>query len=196
MKREIKSLRRVPKPRGRPPKEKKATKPRKPRVPHITISRELAKMLEREHTSYQEETLSSHNGYPQVYLLGENKRHMIMDFEKLFSYSDGCGEMPSIGSTEITNAYIRLAKRKLIPCGIARVGNRFSNNNLWDEDSGGALLTKNMQYVLTYNGIKFSAASLKNKNQDIDYDPDFDDDYNDNYDMYANLQELEVRIGR
>jgi len=196
MERTVKSLRQVPRPRGRPPKKKKVVKPRKPRVPHITISKEVAKMFEREHQSYREGNIINEHGYPQVYLLGENKKHVVTDFEKLINCLDGCREMPSISSTEIANAYIRLAKRKLTPCAIARVGNDFANDSVWAEDSGAALWNKNMQFILSYNGYVFRAAALKNKNEDLDYDPERDYDDNDNYDEYANLQELEVRIGK
>jgi len=105
---------------------------------------------------------------------------------------DGCIEMPSVDANELSNAYIRLARRKLTPCAIARIGYTFDNDNLWGEDSGGAIYMKGMNYVLSYDGYTFTACTVKDKHL-----YSIKEEYDYEYDEYSdNLIELEVRIGK
>lgn len=162
---------------------------------HITLSKEVRDMLVREYPSYRS-SLMADCGHPYVYLLGEDGKHVVRDYERLMPNGDGCGEMPSVTANELSNAYIRLAKRSLTPCAIARVGVDFDNNNLWGEDSGGAIYMKDMHYVLSYDGHSFTACTVKDKKSHSLYREDYDPDYDD-YDEYGdNLVELEVRIGK
>lgn len=167
---------------------------------YVTLSKTVAHDLLRAYKSWEE----TGDEYPAVFLIGENGKQVIKDIERLGNLNSGCGEMPSITSTEISNAYVRLARRGLTGCAIARVGEGFDNDNTWGSDSGYAIYTKNLKYILSYDGRRFTAVTLvdpeidiydddyykRNKNEDDDYDYDDENGFNKNF------VELEVKMGK
>jgi len=165
---------------------------------HVMITKDVNNMLRREYEDY-DGSVNCENGIPLVILLGENKRHVVKDYEKLVACMDGCGEMPTITGSAISNAYIRLAKRGLTGCAIARVGYTFDNSSLWGTDSGSAIYLKNMDYILSIDERGITAATVYDKYVgDIEM-PESDDDYDEdgnyvgNY-SETNLKELAIRI--
>jgi hypothetical protein len=97
-------------------------------------------------------TFPEEQSTPIVYLLGEDKQGIVRDMIEILD-EDGCEEMPNLNTESLTYAYVTLAKRKLIPMGLARVGKYIYESGYWeDAPSGTALFTKGIGYILTING--------------------------------------------
>jgi hypothetical protein len=54
-------------------------------------------------------------------LLGINSKGVISDCIELKSMGGGCPQAPRIQTDEVTNAYIKLAKKDLTPAGLAKI---------------------------------------------------------------------------
>lgn len=175
--------------RERENKQNEILKKRRDLRRHVTMSKEVAHDLLRAYKAWQE----GEEEYPAVFLVGENGKQVIKDIERLGNLNNGCGEMPSITSSEMSNAYVRLARRGLTGCGIARVGESFDNDNIWGSDSGSAIFTKNMKYIISYDGRSFVGATVIDKDEEIFGDDDYEED---DYGFNKNLLKLEIRMGK
>ena len=134
----------------------------------VVMTEAIKEQLELEYELY----VKNYSERPHLFLLAENGKHIVVDMYKLYGGSDGCSRMPDIDATEMTNAYIFLAKKGLQITGIARVGNLREMEGKFSIDSGPA--AEFLQYVLTYDGVKkiFTAGHV-------------DKNWYDNYEAYC-----------
>jgi len=89
-------------------------------------------------------------GRAQVFLLGEDHRQIITEIVPVEhrEHESGCYEMPDLSTGSLVKGYVILAKKGLLPVGIARTGDEFSYDGEWYGDSGHAIY-QNIGCILT-----------------------------------------------
>ncbi len=95
---------------------------------------------------------------PDLYMLGENKYHVVKDMIKLDEqeYAGGCSEMPQIAHDSQVQAYLKLAKKGLTGCGYARVTSSFQFGGWWGTDSGNDIYN-DAEYMLSVDTYSMTA---------------------------------------
>jgi len=141
----------------------------------VTISKVVYDQFKLQYKGHRE---NSGRSDPYIFLLAENGHHIVKDMAKL-STEEGCGEMPYVPSAELTNAYILLASKNLVPCGIARVGRYFSNDGLWDDEGSGNGIYRRLGYILTYDGGEDKLRAVGCSREYFEYYEDFDSNLNE-----------------
>ena len=100
--------------------------------------------------------------HPVVYLLGKDKKtSVIKDIRLLVRVlGSGCDEMPSISPASLHQEYTYLVKKKLVPCGLVRIGYSFKNDGYWNGDSGRGIYNIGDSFILTATSNYFRAEKV------------------------------------
>jgi len=146
--------------------------PLKKNIPPVTKRKEI-KLSSKVYHELLQSTSHNDDGFPYVWLLGEDGKQIVRHIEPLEqSYSDGCGEMPSLDSYSLYKAYLNLNDKKLVPIGLARTGSSFNNDaGNWSDSSGIAIYSR-IGYMLTVaqevitGQVFVPRGKFKNKHED------------------------------
>jgi len=94
---------------------------------------------------------------PNIYLLGEDDKQIVREMTVIARIPGrGCDEMPSVGAKALIKGYLRLAKKKLVPVGLARINKHVGEGGHWYSSSGDAIYRK-VGYILTVSRGVFLA---------------------------------------
>lgn len=115
-----------------------------------------------------------------IYLLGKSKRKNIIQGAVLLKTNDnGCSYMPSVTAESLHKAYVSLIRKKLIPCGMARVSQDLPADADWVEDCGFAvaecgefMLSIDTSHVIAHRAINVHRSTDENGTDEYvsDYD--------------------------
>ena len=135
-------------------RKKRTTKPYE--RTSVRLSQHAYRSLLNEQENYDNEHFQ-----PNVFLLGENKYHIVKDIILLNPPDNeehgGCDHMPEIDRGRVADAYIKLAKQNLIGCGYARVSDHFEFDGTVQEDTGIDIYNKDVQYLLSVDDDNITA---------------------------------------
>ena len=143
--------------------KKKITVKKKPAKEYVRKGVRLSKKIHEELTDAINTFEDDDAWRPYVYMLGENKHHVVKAMIRIDEADGGgCEEMPNLDKKSLAKAYIQLSKKGLIPCGYARVCHEFEFGGFWAGDSGNDIY-KNVDYILSLDCYSIVAESSKFK---------------------------------
>lgn len=125
---------------------------------------------------------TSDTSFPQIYLLGKDKKTDIVQKAILLKCSGGCSNMPGIVNQSLHKSYISLVRKNLIPCGLARVARNLPNSADWNTDDGGPAGALCGEYMISVDADNMKAYTATNVRRDGKYVYDY------------NIKPLPIRI--
>ncbi len=112
--------------------------------------------------------LDKNDHYPVCYLLGKDKKEVISDMIEMKREPgrDACEEMIPISGTELSRAILALVKKRLTPCGVARVGQfNLGTDPVYRGHSLEQLGKLNQAFVLSFSsrGVRIDSYNPKDE---------------------------------